>query len=437
MRTFKKGGIHPPESKITAELGIEILPVPDIVTVLLSQHLGKPAKPVVKKKEKVKKGQLIAEADGFISAHVHATTSGTVKSIDERVSSPAGQFCQAVVIESDGQEEWADGLNIDIDYESLSREEKLRKIQDAGIVGMGGAGFPAHVKLNPPPDKKVDTFILNGAECEPFLTSDHRLMLEKPEEILKGLDIAASLFDKDIRVYIGIEANKPDAIKIMEEHTRGTRFEVVSLKAKFPQGCEKQLINTITGRVLAEGQLPFDVGCLVHNMATIYAIYEAVAKNKPLIERVFTVSGMEINNRKNLRATLGTKITDIVDYCGGVTDEINQVIVGGTMMGKAQFTFDVPITKTTSGILFINNKGLERSRERACIRCGKCVEVCPQGLQPWLMTDLAQLNRSELLPAYGLTDCMECGSCTFVCPANRDIVHWIKYAKVMNARQKR
>jgi len=437
MRTFKKGGIHPPENKITADIGIEILPTPDIVTVLLSQHLGKPAKPVVKKKQKVKKGQLIAEADGFISAHIHATTSGMVKSIDERVSSPAGQFSQAVVIESDGQEEWADGLNIDIDYESLSREEKLRKIQDAGIVGMGGAGFPAHVKLNPPPEKKVDTFILNGAECEPFLTTDHRLMLEKPEEILKGLDIAASFFDKDIRVYIGIEANKADAIKIMEERTQGTRFEVVPLKAKFPQGCEKQLINTVTGRVLAEGQLPFDVGCLVHNVATIYAIYEAVAKNKPLIERVFTVSGMEINSRKNLRATLGTKITDIVDYCGGVTDEINQVIVGGPMMGKAQFTFDVPITKTTSGILFINNRGLERSRERACIRCGKCVEVCPQGLQPWIMTDLARLNQFELLPAYGLNDCMECGSCTFVCPANRDIVHWIKYAKVMNTRQKR
>jgi len=436
MRTFKKGGIHPPGNKITADVQIETLPTPDMLTVLLSQHLGKPAKPIVKKTELVKKGQLIAEADGFISAHVHAPTSGKVTSIDQRSPSPGGQYSQAILIKADGQEEWAEGINVDIDYASLSREEKLGKIQDAGIVGMGGAGFPSHVKLNPPKDKKIDTFILNGAECEPFLTPDYRLLMEEPEKIVKGLEIVASLFDEDLKVYIGIEKNKPKAIRIMEEHSKGLPFEVVPLKTKYPQGCEKQLINAITKRSLAVGQLPFDIGCLVHNVATIYAIYEAVAKNKPLTERFLSVSGMNIQNAKNLRVTLGTSIRDIADYCGGLTGEINQLIVGGPMMGKSQFTMDVPITKTTSGILFINNKELDSLRERSCIRCGKCVDVCPQSLQPWRFVDLAQNRRTDEIPLNMLNDCMECGSCAFVCPVRRNIVHWIKYAKAMNARRK-
>jgi electron transport complex protein RnfC len=301
---------------------------------------------------------------------------------------------------------------------------------------MGGAGFPAHVKLNPPKDKNVDILILNGAECEPFLTPDYRLMLEKPEEILKGLEITASLFDKNLKIYIGIEGNKPDAIKTMKQHVQGKPFEVVELQTKYPQGCEKQLINAISGRTLAEGQLPFDVGCLVHNIATIYAIYEAVAKNMPLVDRVMTVSGMEITNRKNLKATIGTKITDIISYCGGIPGDINQLIIGGPMMGKAQYTFDIPVTKTTSGILFVNNKEIEKSREKTCIRCGKCIDGCPQSLQPWIMADMAQHDNIDVLPSYGLNDCMECGSCSFICPAKRDIVHWIKYAKVMNANRK-
>ncbi|MEA2014813.1 MAG: electron transport complex subunit RsxC [Thermodesulfobacteriota bacterium] len=436
MKTFKKGGVHPPGNKITADVQIETLPTPGLLKVLLSQHLGKPAKPVVKKAELVKKGQLVAEADSFISAHIHAPTSGKVMSVDERSSSPGGQYSQAIVIEADGQEEWAEGLNVDIDYVSLSREEKLRKIQDAGIVGMGGAGFPSHVKLNPPKDKKIDTLILNGAECEPFLTPDYRLLLEKPANVIKGLGIVASLFDENLKVYIGIEKNKLNAIRIMKKHSKETPYEVVPLKTKYPQGSEKQLINAITKRTLAVGQLPFDVGCLVHNISTVYAIYEAVAKNKPLIERVLSVSGMSIQNAKNLRATLGTSIADIADYCGGLKGEINQLIVGGPMMGKAQYTLDVPITKTTSGILFINNKELDSLRERACIRCGKCVDVCPQSLQPWRFVDLAQNRRIDEIPLSMLNDCMECGSCTFVCPVRRNIVHWIKYAKAINARRK-
>ncbi|MBN1829435.1 MAG: electron transport complex subunit RsxC [Deltaproteobacteria bacterium] len=438
MRTFNQGGVHPPEYKLTADLAIERMPTPARLVILLSQHLGKPAKPIVGKGDKVKKGQLIGAADGFISSNIHAATSGTVHSLEERWPAPTGQYAPAIVIESDGTETWADGLNIDEEKPlELSREEKLKRISDAGIVGMGGAGFPTHVKLNPPKDKTIDTFILNGAECEPFLTPDYRLMLERPAEILKGLEIAASLFSKDTKIYIGIEENKPEAVKAMEKAAQGGPFTVVSLKTKYPQGCEKQLINTITGRTMKEGQLPFDVGALVHNVATMFALYEAVAKKRPLVERVLTLSGMEVKNRKNLIVTVGSLVKDVIEHTGGTTTEINQVIIGGPMMGKAQYTCDVPVTKTTSGILLINNTEIDSLRERPCVRCGKCISACPQGRQPWLLADLGQQRRLGDMPGCGLMDCMECGSCTYVCPARRNIVQWIKYGKAVNAARKR
>ncbi len=433
MKTFKFGGIHPNENKLTSALAIEIMPMSKLLAVPLAQHIGKPAALVVKVGDEVKKGQCIADADGFISAAIHAPTSGKIKKIDQHPHS-CGKFVKTVFIESDGKEEWAEGLNTaEMDFKKISLEDRLTKVKDAGIVGMGGAGFPTHVKLSPPKDKKIDVLILNGAECEPYLTADHRLMLERPDEILKGLSIIASFFPEDLKVYIGIENNKKDAIELMKEKASAFGFEVVVLKPRYPQGGEKQLINAITGRTVGNGQLPFDVGCMVNNIATAFAIYEAVCKNKPLIERVLTVSGMAIRSKKNIQVPIGTMFSDIVNYCGGIAGgKMNLLISGGPMMGKAQYSFDVPVVKTISGILFIDELKLAEKKERPCLRCGRCETVCPINLKPILLANLAQTNVEET-QEYGLSQCMECGSCAFVCPSKRDLVHWIKYAKVMNA----
>lgn len=439
MKTFKFGGIHPPENKLTEQKAIEIMPIPSELAVSLSQHLGKPAKVIVKKGQAVKKGQLIAEADGFISANIHAPSSGKVSAI-KSYPQPNGQYAETVMIATDGKEEWLEGVNVEpIDWKKLSKQEILDRIKSAGIVGMGGAGFPTSVKLSPPKEKNIDTIILNGAECEPFLTSDHRLMLEEPSGIVEGLKIICSLFDNKVKASIGIEENKKDAIKKLEGLVAGSEIKVISLETKYPQGAEKQLINAITGRELKEGELPFDKGCIVHNVATAFAIYEAVCKNKPLIERIITVSGMEIDKRKNINALVGTKFSDIIEYWGQeLSGKVNQVITGGPMMGKAQYTFDVPVTKTSSGLLFINNEQLETSKERTCIRCGKCVDACPQELQPWLFANFAQQKEFDEIQQFGLFNCTECGSCTYVCPSKREIVHWIKYAKVIiGTRNKR
>ncbi|MCG8341726.1 MAG: electron transport complex subunit RsxC [Chlorobiales bacterium] len=438
MKTFKTGGIHPPESKFTENIPIEEMPVPAELAISLNQHLGKPAKPLVKVGSEVKKGELIGAADGFISANVHASTSGKVKAV-KPYPHPSGQYAMTVFITADGNDEWAEGLNTDpADWHGFSKEEIIGKINDAGIVGMGGAGFPTNVKLSPPPDKQIDTIILNGAECEPFLTADHRLMLESPEEVVEGLEIIASLFGGHAKAYIGIESNKKDAIETISRIASPKGIEVISLKTKYPQGAEKQLINAITGRTIEQGELPFDKGCLVQNIGTAVAIYEAVCKNRPLIDRIVTVSGLEIGQPKNIRAVIGTSFRDIARFCGDLKERTNQIISGGPMMGKALFTLDVPIVKTTSGILFINNTGIEKAHERTCIRCGKCVDVCPQGLAPWLLANVAQIRDFDEIQLLGLANCTECGSCTYVCPSKRELVHWIKYAKALvNNRQKR
>ncbi|NLF25061.1 MAG: electron transport complex subunit RsxC [Deltaproteobacteria bacterium] len=431
--TFKMGGIHPPDNKLTRDAPLEVMPLPALLVVPLNQHIGKPAKAVVSVGDQVKRGQLIGTADGFVSANVHAPTSGKIKLIGRAVH-PSGQYAEAITIEPDGADEWEAGLNQVCNWRDLSCEEIRKRIQDAGVVGMGGAGFPTHVKLSPPSNKKIDTVILNGAECEPFLTSDYRLMLEKSEEVVRGLEIVASLFNPTPRVIVGIEANKKNALKSIGKAALHKQIELVELDTKYPQGGEKQLITALTGRVIADGQLPFDVGCLVQNVATCFAIDESVSKLRPLTERATTFSGFELKNRKNLWVRLGTRIVDVMEFCGGLTRKINQLIVGGPMMGRAQFSFDIPVTKTTSGVLFIDNTELDSFKDRPCIRCGRCVEVCPQGELPWLLVDKAMRQHADQLPSYGYSRCMECGSCSFVCPAKREIVHWIKYAKAVNAR---
>lgn len=439
MKTFSVGGIHPPEYKLTASKAIETMPVPAEVAVSMAQHLGKPAKPLVKVGDEVRKGQLIGEADGFISANVHASTSGKVKAV-KNLPHPGGNYSMTVVITTDQKDEWMEGCNTPAEeWKALSREEILKRIKDAGIVGMGGAGFPTSVKLSPPKDKTIDTIILNGAECEPFLTADHRLMLESAEGIVQGLEIITSLFDGKAKPYIGIESNKPDAVKTLENASKGRGIEIVTLETKYPQGAEKQLINAITGRTIEEGQLPFDKGCLVQNVGTALAVYEAVCMHKPLVERIVTVSGMEVKSAKNIKAVIGTRFSDIAAFAGSMTEKTNQVITGGPMMGRSQFTLDVPVTKTSSGILFINNAMLASSRERTCIRCGKCISGCPQSLEPWLLATEAEFRRLDEAEVYGLANCTECGSCSYQCPSGRELVHWIKYAKALsnNRRQRK
>lgn len=433
MKTFRFGGIHPDDNKFTRDCPVEEMPVPAILAVPLLQHIGKPARAAAGVGDEVKKGQCIGEADGLISARIHAPTSGKVKKI-EKHPHPGGQFVQTVFIEPDGRDEWLEGLNAEeADPSGLSAEEKLLRIRNAGVVGMGGAGFPSHVKFSPPKDKEIDTLILNGAECEPYLTADHRLMLENPDEVIKGLAIISSFF-KGAEVVIGIEDNKPDAIRVMTEKAAPLGFLVVPLKARYPQGGEKQLINALTGRTVGNRQLPFDVGCMVSNVATAAAVHAAVCRNRPLIDRVLTVSGNAIKNRKNLRARVGTMFSDIARHCGGLSlERTNLLVSGGPMMGKAQYSFEVPVTKITSGILFIKEDRIERTKERPCLRCGRCEEVCAADLKPWLLGNLSQKGDTEQAEAYGLNQCMECGSCSYICPSKRDLVHWIKYAKSVNA----
>lgn len=435
--TFQRGGIHPPEYKLTATNPIEKMPIPKKLFIPVTQHIGASANPIVRKGDSVKKGQIIAEASSYVSSNIHASTSGMVEAID-RILHPNGQYTLGIIINPDGKDEWQEGLNIKTEnYLALSKEELLNKIKFAGIVGMGGAGFPSHVKLSPPADKPIDTIILNGAECEPFLTADHRLMLEHTEELIEGLKIIHAICNKKSQVFIGIEENKHDAVEKFKAYTQNTEFKVIELPTKYPQGDERQLINAITKRRMREGQLPFDVGCLVHNVGTVFAIYEAVVWNKPLIERVLTVSGFSINSAKNLKALIGTTLLEIAEFCGGFKDGLNQVIVGGPMMGKAQDSLDVPIIKTSSGVLFIENKKLDEIKERPCLRCGKCAEVCPQGLFAAYLADLSMMKDFDTACSVGLKSCMECGSCTFVCPAKREIVNWIRYAKVKVSRQEK
>ncbi|WP_434305773.1 electron transport complex subunit RsxC [Clostridium botulinum] len=427
LLTFKKG-VHPPHGKyLTEKKPIEeYLPKGDLVFPM-SQHIGAPCNPVVKKGDRVLVGQVIGEATGFVSAPIHSSVSGTVKNLAP-VLTAAGTKVMAVIVENDGQYEEIE-MPKPKDYNEMTKEEIMKLIQQAGIVGMGGACFPTHVKLSPPPDKKIDSIIVNAAECEPYLTCDHRLMLEESDKIVEGLKIILKIFP-EAKGYIGIENNKPDAIEAMKKASQGiANIEVKALKTKYPQGAEKQLIYAIKGREVQSGKLPADAGCVVQNTATVREIYNAVVLGRPLIERIITVTGEAVKEPKNIRMKLGTNLRELVEFCGGYKEDPVKVISGGPMMGMTIPTLDIPTVKGSSGLLSLTGAQAVLPQASSCIRCGRCVEACPMNLIPSTLDSLS--NRGELggfEELHGL-DCIECGCCTFVCPAKRHLIQSIRTAK--------
>lgn len=436
LLTFPKGGVHPPESKKLSEhLVIETLPLPDEVDVLLQQHFGAPCKPVVDKKAKVTEGDVIGEVAGGLGAPVHASVTGTVKGVGVSAH-PVSVTSASITIQTDREapaktyapEEWR----------TLPADELKKRVKAAGIVGIGGAGFPTHVKLSPPPEAKVDLLLINGVECEPYLTTDHRVMLEHPEEIIEGAKIILTLLGIK-ECHIGIEANKMDAVETLrkaasDKASDGFKVSVDALKVKYPQGSEKQLIESVTGRRVPGFGLPFDVGVIVQNVGTTKAIYEAVALNKPLYEKVITITGKGIARPANLKVRIGTRLSDIVSYLGGTRPDLARIIMGGPMMGFPISTLDVPVTKTTSGVLFLTNDEIDSRPHSQCIRCGWCLDACPMGLQPNEIGVYVEAGRAQDTAKFGLFECFECGCCAFVCPAKRPLVQFIRLAKLKAKR---
>ncbi|HEB76192.1 MAG TPA: electron transport complex subunit RsxC [Nitrospirae bacterium] len=433
LPTFK-GGVHPPDHKeLSAGAPVKEAPSPSQVLIPLSQHIGAPCKCTVKIGQEVKKGDLIGEPTGFVSAPVHSSVSGKVVALMD-VPNAMGRMVPAVVIENNGKEEWAQ-LKDNPDYMRLAPEELREKVKDAGIVGMGGATFPTHVKLSPPKEKPVDVVIINGAECEPYLTADHRLMVESPAEVLEGLKVIMRILGVE-KGYVGIESNKPDAVEKMKEAASGEAgIEVVELEVKYPQGAEKMLIKAITDREVPAGGLPMDVGVVVQNVGTALAIFEACRYGKPLIERVVTVTGRGVKNPGNLMAKIGTPVRELIEACGGLNDNPVKVVLGGPMMGFAQYTLDVPVAKGTSGVLVMSEEEHSASGKFGhCIRCGNCIDACPMGLMPSLLSIFSEKGFYEETKDYNILDCFECGTCTYVCPAKRPIVQFIRLAKSLIKR---
>jgi len=430
LKTFRKGGVHPAENKISSGSSILDLPVPGLVTVHLSQHLGVPAQPVVDKGDSVRTGQLIAKSAGFVSANIHSPVSGTVQKI-EPVPDITGYPKMAIVIEVRGDEwiETIDRTDTIVRPDKLSREEIIARISEMGVVGMGGATFPSHVKVSVPKGKKAEILIINGVECEPYLTSDHRLMLEKGEEILIGAGFLMRALPVDQAV-IGIEKNKPDAIEHLRKLSSGyPGIRVEPLKVKYPQGGEKQLIKAITGREVPSGGLPIDVGAVVHNIGTAFAVYEAIAKNKPLFERVVTVTGKSLAKNANFKVRIGTPVSSLIEAAGGLPDDTGKVISGGPMMGRALPGLNAPVTKGTSGIVVMKANESVRKTVMNCIRCARCASACPMGLEPYFLMSLGDARRWEEMETARALDCMECGSCSFTCPSNRPLLDYIRIGK--------
>jgi electron transport complex protein RnfC len=436
LLTFPKGGVHPAESKTLSEhLAIETLPLPEEVDILLQQHFGAPCKPLVDKKAKVTEGDVIGEVAGGLGAAVHASVTGTVKSVGTSTN-PVSVTTASVTIQTDRA---APPRNYPLeDWRSLSADDLKKRVKAAGIVGIGGAGFPTHVKLSPPPEAKVDVLIINGVECEPYLTTDHRLMLENPEDIIEGAKIILTMLGIK-ECHIGIEANKINAVETLRKAAAnkasdGFRVSVDALKVKYPQGSEKQLIQSITGRRVPGFGLPFDAGVIVQNVGTTKAVYEAVALNKPLYEKVITITGKGISRPANLKVRIGTRLSDIVSFLGGTKPDLARIVMGGPMMGFPISTLDVPVTKTTSGVLFLTEDEIDTRPYSHCIRCGWCLEACPMGLQPNEIGVYVEAGRPQDTSKFGLFECFECGCCAFVCPAKRPLVQFIRLAKLKAKR---
>lgn len=440
VKTFT-GGIHPKDNKhYTENLPIkELLDPQGLLVYPMVQHIGAPCKPTVKKGDMVLRGQCIGEAGGFVSAPIHTAVSGKVVDVKPMLH-PNGQKVLSVIIENDHQYTCIDGLEERHDYTQMSREEILEFIRDAGIVGMGGAGFPTHVKLSPAADKKIDAIIINGAECEPFLTSDYRIMIEDPHRVVKGLLMLLKLFP-EAKGYIAIENNKPHAISEIQGYISSRRIEnieVVTLKTKYPQGGEKMLIKAVMNREVPSGGLPADVGVIVNNIDTVVAVYRAIAQGRPLMRRIVTVAGSAIKNPMNFKVRIGTPLRELVEAAGGFVEEPKKMIHGGPMMGASLFSLDAPVVKGTSALLFLTEKDCEVEEESPCIRCGKCIKACPMFLLPYDLNQFALRRDWEGFAAHGGMDCIECGSCAYVCPAKRQLTQTCKAGKAaVNAMRKK
>ncbi len=428
------GGIHPSGKKnLTATKPLVHLAAPELLYFPMGQHIGAPLKPVVSVGDRVLKMQKIADTDAFMSAPLHASVSGKVKDIGLYLNHTNSKV-PTIVIENDGLDEEAEPLH-NLDINNMSPEDMRKIIREAGIVGMGGAGFPTHVKLSPPQDKKITDLIVNAAECEPYLTSDRRVIMEMADDVIGGLLAIMRLLNLETSV-IGIEDNAPEAIKLLEEKTKGTGIGIQVLKKKYPQGSEKQIINAITGKEVPMGKLPMDVGCIVINVGTVAEIYRALAKGIALHRRIVTVSGDAIANPSNIYARIGTPFKNITEACGGFSKEPQKIIMGGPMMGIAGINLDIPVVKGTSGLLLFSDKYAYKREELNCIRCGKCVSVCPMKLIPTTLDLYSRRNDTETLVKNNIMNCMECGSCTFVCPSKRHLVQTIRLGKQLtNAKR--
>ncbi|MBR4239647.1 MAG: electron transport complex subunit RsxC [Prevotella sp.] len=434
LRTFKIGGVHPEENKLTSEVATQVAALPQQAIFPLSQHIGAPAKPVVAKGDKVKVGTLIAEAGGFVSAPIYSSVSGTVLKIDKAIDA-TGYLQPAIIINVEG-DEWEENIDRSEKLETLAAhpeltpEEIVERVKRAGVTGMGGAGFPTHIKLCPPPTAKAECVIINGVECEPYITADYRLMMEHADEILVGLELLMKAAKVE-KGYIGIEENKPEAIRLLEEKTANdSRIEIVPLKTKYPQGGEKQLVDAVIERqVPAPPAIPVNVGAIVQNVGTAYAVYQAVMKRKPLFERYTTVTGKRLAHPGNFLVRMGTPMKNLIDACGGMPEGDNKLLAGGPMMGKALMSADVPVCKGTNSITILSGDDACRKAIQPCIRCAKCVDACPMGLEPYLLATLSAKQMYDRAEQEDIVSCIACGSCQFTCPAHRPILDHIVQGK--------